>query len=114
MPIFYPPLRQRLICLLLGAVAVTTAARAEETLSGCPQIQPLKNLRLSLPKPGTGLAPDVDDQKLHISADRLQSKIRELSVFTGNVELRRDNLRIFAHAPPRRPARVEMSIELDR
>ena len=96
MPIFYPPLRQRLICLLLGAVAVTTAARAEETLSGCPQIQPLKNLRLSLPKPGTGLAPDVDDQKLHISADRLQSKIRELSVFTGNVELRRDNLRIFA------------------
>ena len=74
---------------------MTTAVHAEEALDSCPQIQPLNTIRRSLQKPGLG-GPEVDDQKLYITADRLTSTIKGLSVFTGNVELRRDKLRIFA------------------
>ena len=96
MPTLHTPLLQHLACLLFGAATLVSTAHAEEAPSGCPQIQPLKNMRLSLEKSGVHPESEGDDQKLHISADRLKSKIKGLSVFAGNVELRRNNVRIFA------------------
>jgi LPS-assembly protein len=68
---------------------------AEEPPGSCPPIQPQKNLRAALQsqKPASDLS--QDDQQIQVSADRVHSAIKGLSVFTGNVELRRGSVSIY-------------------
>ena len=87
---------QRLACLCLVVLATPGLAYAEETAGACPQILPGKKPHSTLQrlKPAS-LFPN-DDQLIHVSADRVKSAIKGLSVFSGNVELRRGTISIFA------------------
>ncbi len=51
----------------------------------------------ALPMPTSNLAsPDSEDERIHVYADRVESKLDETARFIGNVELRRNSLHLFA------------------
>lgn len=51
----------------------------------------------ALPMPDSSLtAAETDDERVHVYADRVESKLNESSRFSGNVELGRGGLRLFA------------------
>lgn len=96
MPSPHTTILQRLTCLFFIVLAAPGLVYAEETPGSCPPIQPQKKLRavLQSQKPASGLS--KEDQQIQVSADRVRSAIKGLSVFTGNVELRRGNVSIYA------------------
>ena len=98
MPNPHTPMLQCLACLFFVVLATSGLAHAEETAGACPQIQPGKKLHSTLQRhePASTLSKDDDDQLIHVSADRVKSAIQGLSVFSGNVELRRGTMSIFA------------------
>jgi LPS-assembly protein len=51
----------------------------------------------ALPVPTSNLAAEAtDDERVHVYADRMESKLDESARFSGNVELRRNGLHLFA------------------
>ncbi|MEK7759176.1 MAG: LPS assembly protein LptD, partial [Pseudomonadota bacterium] len=51
----------------------------------------------ALPMPASNLtAAETDDERVHVYADRVESKLNESTRFSGNVELRRSGLHLFA------------------
>ncbi len=90
-------LPQRLLCAALLATigsqpavaAKPGAAKTSRPLS-CPATP-------ALPMPASNLtAEEVNDERVHVYADRVESKLNESTRFSGNVELRRSGLHLFA------------------
>ncbi len=96
MPSPHKPIFQRLTCLFFIVLAAPGWVHAEETPGSCPPVQPHTTLRAALQSQKQASSLADADQQIHVSADRVRSAIKGLSVFTGNVELRRGIVSIFA------------------
>ena len=96
MPSPHIPILLRLTCLFFMVLAAPGWVYAEEPPGSCPPVLPQKNLRAALHSQKTASGLSQEDQQIHVSADRVRSAIKGLSVFTGNVELRRGGVSIYA------------------
>ncbi len=90
-------LPRRLLCAAIlatlgsqPAVAAKLGAPKTARPLSCPDAP-------ALPMPSSNLtAEDTDDERVHVYADRVEAKINESARFSGNVELGRGGLRLFA------------------
>jgi LPS-assembly protein len=90
-------LPRRLLCAAIlaaigsqPAVAATLGVPKTARPLSCPDTP-------ALPMPASSLTPeDTDDDRVYVYADRMESKLNESTRFSGNVELRRDGLHLFA------------------
>jgi len=90
-------LPRRLLCAAILAVigsqpAVAATLNAPKTARppSCPDTP-------ALPMPASNLiAEETDDERVHVHADRVEAKVDESARFSGNVELRRGGLHLFA------------------
>ena len=88
--------RRRLSSAILAVIAsaLTQAAPLDAPQTpralSCPQISPSSGPVPSL------TAEDTNDERVHVVADRVDAKLEESARFSGNVELRRGNLHLFA------------------
>lgn len=95
MPDLHIPMPQRLACLFFLLLGTPGWVYAEETIRDCPPVTTSEKPHATLLKrPLTPPVPD-NDQQIRISADRVRTAISGLSVFSGNVELRRGTMSIF-------------------
>jgi len=90
-------LPRRLLCAAIlatigsqPAVAANLGAPKTPRPLSCPDTP-------ALPMPASTLtAAETDDERVHVYADRVESKLNESTRFSGNVELRRSGLHLFA------------------
>jgi LPS-assembly protein len=90
-------LPRRLLCAAIlatigsqSAVAANLGAQKTPRSLSCPDTP-------ALPMPASSLtAAETDDERVYVYADRVESKLNESSRFTGNVELQRGGLHLFA------------------
>ncbi|HJW81646.1 MAG TPA: LptA/OstA family protein, partial [Acidiferrobacterales bacterium] len=90
-------LPRRLLCAAIlatigsqPAVAARLGAPKTPRPLSCPDTP-------ALPMPASSLtAAETEDERLHVYADRMESKLNESARFSGNVELRRGGLHLFA------------------
>jgi len=90
-------LPRRLLCAaILATIGSQPAIAAKPGASGtarplsCPSTP-------ALPMPASTLTPEeTSDDRVHVYADRAESKLNETTRFSGNVELGRGGLRLFA------------------
>lgn len=96
MPKSQTPILRRLTYLLLVAMASPGLVSADENIGSCPPGQPSKKLHslMQRQKPASPL--QSDDHLIRISANRVTSVIKGLSVFSGNVEVHRGPVNIYA------------------
>jgi len=87
-------------CLLCAAILATIGSQSSVAANlGAPKTQ--RSLSCpdtpALPMPASSLtAVETDDERVYVYADRVESKLDESARFSGNVELRRGNLHLFA------------------
>jgi len=90
-------LPRRLLCAAIlatlgshPALAATPGAPKTARPLSCPDTP-------ALPMPASSLtAAETDDERVHVYADRVESKLNTSTQFSGNVELRRGGLHLFA------------------
>ena len=90
-------LPRRLLCAAIlatigsqSALAATLGEPKTPRPLSCPDTP-------ALPMPASNLtAAETDDERVHVYADRVESKLNESTRFSGNVELRRSGLHLFA------------------
>lgn len=90
-------LSRRLLCAAILA-AIGNPAMAAEPLDRVKVVRPLSCPETEgLPTPASSLTPeDSKDERIHVYADRVDATLDESARFSGNVELRRGHLHLFA------------------
>ena len=90
-------LSRRLLCAAILA-AIGNPAVSAGLLDRVKTVRPLSCPETEgLPMPASSLTPeDSKDERVHVYADRVDATLDESARFSGNVELRRGNLHLFA------------------